>query len=161
MATHTIGIAEKIVSRSPDKLVTLGLGSCIGLVLFDPVRKVGGLVHIMLPNAPAGSNAGNKYKFADTAIVEMIHLVLQAGAARHQLRAKLAGGAHMFNNMYSTDMMGIGKRNIEMCEKVLKENRITIASAETGGSSGRSIEFCCETNLLQVRTVSPKSVRLI
>ena len=116
---------------------------------------------IMLPNAPAGSSAGNKYKFADTAIVEMIHLVLQAGAARHQLRAKLAGGAHMFNNMYSTDMMGIGKRNIEMCEKVLKENRITIASAETGGSSGRSIEFCCETNLLQVRTVSPKSVRLI
>lgn len=160
MATHMIGIAEKVVSRAPDKLVTLGLGSCIGLVLFDPVRKVGGLVHIMLPTAPAGT-VSNRFKFADTAIEEMIRLVTQAGALRSQLQAKLAGGAHMFNNIYNTDMMGIGKRNVDACQKVLKENRIPIAGQHTGGTSGRSIEFCCESNFLQIRTVSPKSVRLI
>ena len=161
MATHTIGIAEKIVSKSPDKLVTLGLGSCVGLVLYDPVKKIGGLVHIMLPTAPTDMSVGNRFKFADTAITEMIRLVTQAGASRYQLHAKLAGGAHMFNNIYKTDMMGIGKRNVEICQQVLKEHNIPIAGQDTGGTSGRSIEFCCENNMLEIRTVSPKSVRLI
>ena len=161
MATHMIGIAEKVISISPDKLVTLGLGSCVGLVLFDPVKKVGGLVHIMLPNAPAGTSEFNRFKFADTAIDDMIKLVIRAGASRHQLQAKLAGGAHMFNNAYNSDVMGIGKRNVDLCLKVLKENRIPIAAQDTGGTSGRSIEFCCETAMLQIRTVSPRSVRLI
>ncbi len=161
MAIYTIGIAEKVISRSPDKLVTLGLGSCVGLVLYDPIHKVGGLVHIMLPNAPAGSASENRFKFADTAIEDMIRLVTQAGAARHNLQAKLAGGAHMFNNAYNSDVMGIGKRNAEICQKVLKDLRIPITSQDLGGTSGRSIEFCCESNMLQIRTVSPKSVRLI
>ncbi len=161
MTTHTIGIAEKVISRAPDKLVTLGLGSCIGLVLFDPVKKVSGLVHIMLPTAPEGSAPFNRFKFADTAIEDMIRLVTQAGASRHQLQAKLAGGAHMFNNAYHSDVMGIGKRNIEICLKMLRDNRIPIAAQDTGGTSGRSIEFCCETNMLQIRTVSPRSMRLI
>ncbi len=160
MAIYTIGIAEKVISKSPDKLVTLGLGSCVGLVLYDPVNKVGGLVHIMLPNAPAGA-VGNRFKFADTAIDDMIRLILQAGAVRHHLQAKLAGGAHMFNNAYNSDVMGIGKRNADICQKVLRENRIPIAAQDLGGTSGRSIEFCCESNMLQIRTVSPKSVRLI
>ena len=161
MATHMIGIAEKVISRSPDKLVTLGLGSCVGLILFDPVKKVGGLVHIMLPNAPGGTAEFNRFKFADTAIDDMIKLVVQAGASRHQLQAKLTGGAHMFNNAYNSDVMGIGKRNVDVCQKVLKENRIPVTAQDTGGTSGRSIEFCCETNMLQIRTVSPRSVRLI
>jgi chemotaxis protein CheD len=79
MATYTIGIAEKVVSKAPDKLVTLGLGSCVGLVLFDPVKKVGGLVHIMLPSAPTDVPVTNKFKFADTAVEEMIRLITEAG----------------------------------------------------------------------------------
>jgi len=161
MATFTIGIAEKVISKSPDKLVTLGLGSCVGLVLFDPIKKISGLVHIMLPNAPLGPNSVNRFKFADTAIEDMIKLVTQAGASRYHLQAKLAGGAHMFNNAYNSDMMGIGKRNVDICQKVLRENRIPVAAQDTGGTSGRSIEFCCESNMLQIRTVAPKSVRLI
>jgi chemotaxis protein CheD len=161
MATYTIGIAEKVVSKAPDKLVTLGLGSCVGLVLFDPVKKVGGLVHIMLPSAPTDVPVTNKFKFADTAVEEMIRLITEAGGIRHQLQAKLVGGAHMFNNAYQTDVMGIGKRNVDICQRVLREHRIPIAAQDTGGSSGRSIEFSCEDNMLQIRTVSPKSVRLI
>jgi chemotaxis protein CheD len=67
----------------------------------------------------------------------------------------------MFNNAYQTDVMGIGKRNVDICQRVLREHRIPIAAQDTGGSSGRSIEFSCEDNMLQIRTVSPKSVRLI
>jgi chemotaxis protein CheD len=161
MSTHTIGIAEKVVSRAPDKLVTLGLGSCVGLVLFDPVKKVGGLVHIMLPNAPRDTPGINKFKFADTAVEEMIRLVTGAGASRHALQAKLAGGAHMFNNSYQTDVMGIGNRNVDICRQMLQAYHIPIAAQDTGGTSGRSIEFSCEDNMLQIRTVSPKSLRLI
>lgn len=161
MATLTIGIAEQVVSRAPDRLVTLGLGSCVGLVLFDPVTKVGGMVHIMLPCAPQDMAEVNKFKFADTAVPEMIRLVTSAGASRHTLQAKLAGGAHMFNYSYQTDVMGIGKRNVDVCLEQLQTHRIPVAAQDTGGTFGRSIEFNCEDGTLQVRTVAPKSLRLI
>jgi chemotaxis protein CheD len=161
MATLTIGIAEQVVSRAPDRLETLGLGSCVGLVLFDPVTKIGGMVHIMLPCAPQGMAEINKFKFADTAVPEMIRLVTHAGASRHTLQAKLAGGAHMFNSSYQTDILDIGKRNVDVCLAQLQAHRIPIAAQDTGGTVGRSIEFNCEDGMLQVRTVAPKSLRLI
>lgn len=161
MQIYTIGIAEMKVAKSPDKIVTLGLGSCIGLVLYDPITKIGGMVHIMLPTAKSSMNASNKLKFADTGIQELIRMMTVAGAVRSQLIAKLAGGAHMFQTAYKDDIMNVGSQNIEMCRKVLKDQSISIRSEDTGGRSGRSIEFCCETNQLQIRTVSPKSVRLI
>jgi len=161
MATLTIGIAEQVVSRAPDRLVTLGLGSCVGLVLYDPVTKIGGMVHIMLPCAPQGMAGINKFKFADTAVPELIRLVTHAGASRHTLQAKLAGGAHMFNNSYLTDVMSIGKRNVDVCLEQLQAHRIPVAAQDTGGIAGRSIEFNCEDGMLQVRTVVTKSLRLI
>lgn len=161
MRIFTIGIAEMKIAKSPDKLVTLGLGSCIGLVLYDPINKIGGMVHIMLPSSSNGSPTTNRFKFADTAIFELIRLMTLSGAIRSKLIAKIAGGAHMFKTSYNADVMNIGKRNADMCRKILKNNTIRIASEDTGGSSGRSIEFCCESSMLQIRTVSPKSARSI
>jgi len=160
MGLYNIGIAEQKVARAPDKISTLGLGSCVGLVLFDSIAKVGGMVHIMLPSAPNGS-VSNKSKFADTAIIELIRLLTQSGAKQRNLKAKIAGGAHMFNNSYNNDIMNVGQRNVDMCRGVLRKNSIPIVSEDTGGSSGRSIEFCCESNVLEIRTLSPKSIRLI
>lgn len=160
MGVYNIGIAEQKVARAPDKIITLGLGSCVGLVLYDTIGKVGGMVHIMLPTAPSDS-ISNKSKFADTAIVELISLLTQSGAARRNLKAKMAGGAHMFNNAYNKDIMNVGQRNIEMCRGLLRQNSIPIVSEDVGGSSGRSIEFCCESNQLEIRTLSPKSIRII
>ena len=159
--THTIGIAEQKIVRAPDKLVTLGLGSCIGVVLFDPLLKLGGMVHIMLPSAPQSGAAFNRSKFADTGIPELLRLMIQQGARPSRLVAKLAGGAHMFNTMYNTDALNVGERNAQECKKILRASAITIAAEDTGGTSGRSIEFCCETSVLQVRTVSPRSIRLL
>ncbi len=161
MRIYTIGVAEQKVAQSPDKLVTLGLGSCIGLVLYDPVAKIGGMVHIMLPTASIRSEVTNRFKFADTAITDMIELVTKAGASRQRLRAKFAGGAHMFHTTGAVDIMNVGQRNIAMCHKILGENRIVIDGEDTGGSSGRSIEFCCESCTLSIRTVSPRAVKVI
>lgn len=158
---HTIGIAEHKIAHAPDRLSTLGLGSCVGLILYDAVNKVGGMVHIMLPNAPNNATGYNKSKFADTAVDELIRLLVQGGAMRARLTAKLAGGAHMFSTTCNADFMNVGERNIQECKKKLKEHSIRILAEDTGSTSGRSIEFCCETGQLQVRTVSPKSIRLI
>ncbi len=161
MKELTIGIAEQKIAKSPDKLITLGLGSCVGLVLYDEINKVAGMVHIMLPTAPKGTNITNKHKFADTAIIELIRQMLLSGARRNKMSAKLAGGAHMFNLSYKNDVINVGQRNVEMCRKMLHESAIAIASEDTGGTFGRSIAFCCKSNLLQVRTISPNSIRLI
>jgi len=159
--THTIGIAEQKIARAPDKLVTLGLGSCVGVILFDPVLKLGGMVHIMLPSSPQGGATFNRSKFADTGIPELLRQMMQNGARPSRLIAKLAGGAHMFNTMYSNDALNVGERNAQACNKILRAHAITIAAEDTGGTSGRSIEFCCETSVLQVRTVSPRNIRLL
>lgn len=158
---YTIGIAEQKLVQAPDRLSTLGLGSCVGLVLYDTVSRIAGMVHIMLPSAPKDTPVTNPSKFADTAIPALIRQITQSGSLRGRLTAKLAGGAHMFNTTYNTDVMNVGDRNVQMCKKVLAEQGIAIAAEETGGTCGRSIEFCCETGMLQVRTVSPKSIRLI
>lgn len=161
MKTYTIGIAESVIARSPDKIATLGLGSCIGLVLYDPITKIGGMVHIMLPAAPKDGLAANKSKYADTGVTELIKMMVSAGAIRGRLLAKAAGGAHMFNATYNSDVMNVGQRNIDMFKRTLRENSIKIIGEDTGGASGRSIEFCCESNMLQVRVVSPRSVYYI
>jgi len=158
---YTIGIAEHKIAHGPDRLATLGLGSCVGLVLHDATARIGGMVHVMLPNAPQNAAGINKSKFADTAIDELIRLMIQSGAMRARLVAKLAGGAHMFSTTCNADFMNVGERNVQMCKKILRERSIRILAEDTGLTSGRSIEFCCETGQLKVRTVSPKSIRLI
>lgn len=159
--SFTIGLAEQKITMAPNKLVTLALGSCIGLVLYDSAVKIAGMVHIMLPTAMPSAVVTNRFKFADTAIVDLLTLMCGAGAARPRIKAKMAGGAHMFKTTSTMDIMNVGQRNIAMCKKVLDEQNIAVISEETGGSNGRSIEFCCESGLLSVRTVSPKAIKVI
>jgi chemotaxis protein CheD len=159
--THTLGIAEQKLAWAPDKLVPLGLGSCVGLVLYDPMLKLGGMVHIMLPFSAQSGYVANPLKFANTAIPELLRLMLLSGAKRTRISAKLAGGAHMFNTVYNSDVMNVGERNAQECRKVLMAHGIVIAAEDTGGTYGRSIEFCCETGVLEVRAVSPRIIKLL
>ena len=94
--TVKVGMADLKVAKSPDVLVTLGLGSCIGLVLYDPVTKIGGMVHYMLPDSTKLKNNTNIAKFGDTGTAELLRQMLAAGANRRRLVAKIAGGACMF-----------------------------------------------------------------
>lgn len=161
MEQYFIGIAEQKVAKAPDTIVTLGLGSCIGLILYDPVYKIGGMVHIMLPSAPRKSEPFNRLKFADTGVSELMKHMVRAGARSKNLKAKMAGGAHMFKSVGNLDTMSVGKRNIQMCRHLLDKYSIPLVSQDVGGNNGRSIKFCCESNMLQVRTVNPKSIRYI
>lgn len=148
-----IGMAELNVCLPPDAITTLGLGSCVGIVLYDPAKKISGMVHVMLPDSTKIKNNENIAKFADTGIEELMHRVIALGATRKNLVAKIAGGAQMFAFKTDNDMLRVGDRNVEATKNKLKELQIPIIAEDTGKNSGRTIEFYPETGELLVKSV--------
>ncbi|MGE5404257.1 MAG: chemotaxis protein CheD [Candidatus Saccharibacteria bacterium] len=148
-----VGMADLKVAKSPDKLMTAGLGSCIGICLIDKSVKVGGLAHIMLPSSQLARNVQNKAKFADTAVGILIAEMEKMGCMSSRLVAKIAGGAQMFNFSGDSDIMRIGERNARAVEETLRSINIKILANDTGGNFGRTIIFDPETGDLVVRTI--------
>jgi len=156
---HMVRMAEQVVSaKSSDLLVSLGLGSCIGLALVDETAGVAGLVHIVLPQAPADGRDAVPSKFADTAVPALIEAVTGAGARR--LHAVLCGGAQMFGNTGSNPVMQIGARNAEATMAALDKARIRVRGKDTGGSTGRSIEVHVANGDVLVRGVGQQARKL-
>lgn len=148
-----VGMADLKVARTPDKLMTAGLGSCIGICLIDKNTKVAGLSHIMLPSSVQARSATNKAKFADTAIDVLIADMEKLGASKSRLTAKIAGGAQMFNFSGDSDIMKIGERNARAVIEVLSKMNIRILANDTGGNFGRTIIFDADTGDLLIRTI--------
>ncbi len=148
-----VGMADLNVCKPPNALTTLGLGSCIGIVLYDPITKVSGLAHIMLPDSTQIKKNENKAKFADTAIVELVSVMGRMGARRSRLVAKIAGGAQMFAFKDSKDIMRIGERNAEATRKKLKELNIPLLAEDCGNNYGRTMEFYAETGEVLIKTI--------
>ncbi len=107
-----VGMADLKICKSPDGVTTLGLGSCVGVAIRDPITKIGGLAHVMLPDSSVIRNNSNIYKFADTGITELVRLMEEAGAKRSRMVAKIAGGAQMFAFQNNNDMVRVGERNV-------------------------------------------------
>lgn len=148
-----VGMADLNVCTSPNVLTTLGLGSCVGIVLYDPIRKIAGMVHIMLPDSTKILNNENKAKFADTGIDLLIKQMISIGAERRVLISKIAGGAQMFAFNNNNEMMRIGERNVEATKLKLQQLGITIKAEDTGANYGRTIEFYPETGDLLIKSV--------
>ena len=119
-----------------DVLVSLGLGSCIGLALLDRRLNVAGLAHVVLPSS-GGKNTPGSWKFADFAVPELIQRVVKLGARRPMLEAVLVGGASMF--AVSKSSLEVGQRNEAAVRDLLRQERIKVIAKETGGSRGRTI----------------------
>lgn len=150
---YKVGMADLKVCRAPDGLTTLGLGSCVGVAVRDPVTKIGGLLHVMLPDSRHIKNNSNICKFANTGIDELVRQMVALGANRELMVAKVAGGAQMFNIQVSTDLVRIGEQNVEACKNKLRELKIPIVSSDTGLNYGRTIVFNPENGELIVRAV--------
>lgn len=148
-----VGIADLKIAAVPDRLITIGLGSCIGIALLDKVSGIGGLAHIMLPDSSKFSKVNNDVKFADLAIPILINKMKELGASERNLKAKIAGGASMFNFSDNKINMDIGDRNGKAVKEILKSFRIPIESEDVGGTKGRTITFDTVTGDLYVRTV--------
>lgn len=148
-----VGMADLKTCMSPDGLTTLGLGSCVGIAIRDPITKVGGLAHVMLPDSAAIKQNSNIYKFADTGIVELVRLMELAGAKRNRMVAKIAGGAQMFAFQNKSELVRVGDRNVEASKMKLKELNIPILAEDTGENYGRTVIFYPETGDFVIRAV--------
>lgn len=154
-----VGMADLNVCVSPDSITTLGLGSCVGIAVRDPVTKIGGLAHIMLPDSTSIRINSNIPKFADTGIEELIKQVVAKGANRGRLVAKIAGGAQMFAFQSTNDMVRVGERNVAATKKKLAELKIPIIAQDTGKNYGRTVIFYPETGDFVIRAVGkPENV---
>ena len=152
-----VGMADLKVAKAPDSLITLGLGSCIGLTLYDPVTKVGGMVHYMLPDSTQLKNHSNIAKFGDTGIKELYRLMIVNGASPNRMIAKIAGGAKMFEVGGVSDVVNIGARNAEQAKKMLKELKIPLVAEDTGLNYGRTVELYCENGNFNVKAIGKTS----
>lgn len=148
-----VAMADLNVCSSPDALTTLGLGSCVGIVLYDSTTKIAGMAHVMLPDSTRIRSNENVAKFADTGIDELVRRLEKMGVPKKRLVAKIAGGAQMFAFSSENSMLCVGKRNVEATKEKLKSLDIRIISEDTGDSYGRTIEFYPENGNLLIKTV--------
>lgn len=148
-----VGIADLNVANSPDRLITVGLGSCIGIALYDKFKGIGGLAHIMLPDSSQFNNVTNPHKFADLAIPVLIEKMERLGATKRNIRAKIAGGASMFNFSDKSMIMDVGNRNGMAVKTALEKLSIPILSEDIGGNKGRTMVFDTENGVVQIKTV--------
>ena len=155
-----VGMADLNIGKAPDIITTVGLGSCIGLTLYDPVTRVGGLVHYMLPDSTQMRNHSNIAKFCDTGVQELLKRVTMAGANRRRLVAKIAGGAKMFAVNQESNVGSVGERNTVAAKQILRQLGIQLIAEDTGLNFGRTVELHCDTGDFYIKAVK-KPVKII
>lgn len=148
-----VGMADMNTTKCPGVLTTLGLGSCVGIAIYDPTTKIAGLAHVMLPDSTQIRNNSNVAKFADSGIIKLVKDMILLGAVKSTMQAKIAGGAQMFAFESTNDALRIGDRNVEATIKILGLLKIPIVARHTGENYGRTIELYSDTGALIVKTI--------
>lgn len=148
-----VGIAEAKIATNGELLTTSGIGSCLGIAIYDDRNEIGGLVHIMLPEADESVEIDSKY--ADTGIESLVRDIEESGADRSNLRAKVAGGSDMLS--FESNTESIGSRNIEAVREKLDELGIPLSGEDVGGDHGRSLEFDPATGSLRVTSAKQQN----
>lgn len=154
-----IGISDMKVSQKPGRLVTYALGSCVGICIHDSKTKISGLSHVLLPEANIAGD-GKKpieiMKYANTAIPELIKRMEQLGASRLNMKAKIVGGAQMFQSMNNSMTGQIGQRNVQAVKEALRKEKIAIIAEDTGANYGRTVFMDVATGTVSVKTAFGK-----
>ena len=148
-----VGMADMKMALSPAVIVTRGLGSCLGVVLYDSMKKIAALAHPMLPKIDEGRVKSNPYKFVDSAIAAMLEELKKKGCQPFFLHAKIFGGAHMFSSIPVESIFNIGARNAEVAKKIFSTNSIKLVAEDIGGNSGRTIFVDAATGQVAVKTL--------
>ncbi len=148
-----VGMADLKTCSGDDCVITLGLGSCVGIAIRDPVTGIGGLAHIMLPDSREINNSTNRPKFADTGIEDLVSEIVKKGGGRGRLVAKIAGGAQMFAFGSKNDMIRIGERNVAASKKKLGDMKIPLLAEDTGKTYGRTVTFYPKSGEFHIKSV--------
>ncbi|MBO6108819.1 MAG: chemotaxis protein CheD [Eubacterium sp.] len=150
-----VGMADYKICRTPQKISTLGLGSCLGVVLYDESSGICGMAHVMLPDSTRiPSQQSNRFKFMDTCLKDMYdELTTKNRIPSSKLKAKIAGGAKMFAHRSTNSMLNVGEQNITKAKEMLGAWRIPIKAEDTGDRYGRTITFDPSNSELHIKTV--------
>jgi chemotaxis protein CheD len=149
-----IGIADcHVTSDIGSVLVTHALGSCIAVLIYDPVARVGGLLHFMLPKAPAdvASSGKSPYMFADSGIPMMFHRAYEMGAQKHRMRVRVAGGAQIMDEQ---GIFNIGQRNCSAMREILCKAGVVVHGEETGGKVPRTVRLEMDSGRVLLRSLN-------
>ena len=147
-----VKVADYAVA-SDGVIATIGLGSCVAIVLHDPVAGIGGLAHILLPDESMSRDRSNPAKFPSTVLPILLEEMRRLGASRKRIRAKIVGGASMFGNLMTNGAMNIGERNVLAVRDVLGNAKIPIVAADTGSDHGRSVYLSVRDGRVEVRSL--------
>lgn len=147
-----VGIGDMKFARGDNRIITYALGSCIGITFYDPLIKLGALLHIMLP-ARVDPNDPKVFKYADSGIRETVRKLTAFGMVKNRTVVKIAGGAKMFEMKGSSDFGNIGQRNASMVKKILMEERLRVAAEDTGGGYARTMLIDVSNGDVVIRTV--------
>ncbi len=148
-----VGMAELKVGRAPQVLITRGLGSCVGIVIYDTSKKIGGMAHPMLPEMSRAKVRANPAKFVDTAINALLENLKKEGSDLKTIWAKIFGGGHMFSAIPYDSPFNIGVKNVTKAKEVLVSKGIKLIAEDTGGNFGRTIELDLSTGKVRVKTL--------
>jgi chemotaxis protein CheD len=155
-----VGVADMKVSNNiRESIITYSLGSCIGLVIYDPVVKVGGMLHYMLPESSIDKQkaALRPYMFADSGIPRLFKATYQLGAAKQRMKIYVAGGAEILDQK---GFFNIGKRNYMALKKMFFKNKVMINSQDVGGNVNRTVRIEIETGDIYVKTSGSGEVKI-
>ncbi|MDQ1276115.1 MAG: chemotaxis protein CheD [Euryarchaeota archaeon] len=144
-----VGIGDCAIARSPVKIKTSGLGSCLGITLYDRQEKIGGLLHTMLPNIKDAKLKDNPAKFTDAGIEYLLDEIIKRGGSREKLEAKIVGGAGMFENSH----LNIGERNIKSARETMRKLGLSVIAEDTGKKYGRTVILDTFNGDLLIKTI--------
>ncbi|MBS3946680.1 MAG: chemotaxis protein CheD [Dethiobacter sp.] len=145
-----VKIADLAVMKDDGLLITVGLGSCVGIALYDTVYRVAGLAHILLADSAMFRNQDNLAKFADTAIPLLADEMARQGARNGRLAAKIAGGSQLFS--FENSALSVGEKNIQMARQTLSKLKIPLLAEDVGGSTGRTMRVYVREGRVTVTT---------
>ena len=139
--------------RDEQTLTTIGLGSCVAIMLYDAVARVGGLAHVLLPSESMARDRSNPAKFPTSAVALMLAEMTRLGADARRVSAKLVGGASMFASLMPAAGINIGERNVAAARQALAERGVPIVAEDVGSDHGRSVYFRLQDGRVEVRSL--------
>jgi chemotaxis protein CheD len=148
-----VKVADWAAERGDGVIVTLGLGSCVAIMLHDPQMKAGAMAHVLLPSRSLAHDTSNLAKFPESAVPLLVERLKALGAEPRRLVAKLAGGASMFSQLMTPGTIQMGERNIVASRNALRAASIPIVKEAVGGERGRSIRFHVKDGRVEIRSV--------
>lgn len=155
-----VRVADLRIGVADDVLVTVGLGSCVAIVLHDAQARVGGLAHVLLPSPALSRMDGNPAKFPQSAVPRLVELMVADGARRDRITARLAGGASMFASLAPLGTIQMGERNLVAARQALDASGLPLVAEAVGGDFGRTVRLQVRDGQVEVRSVA-RGIRYI